>query len=64
MLATIWLEIVTKRFCTKFTVVDVYWPIIRELQLIWQNANIRSCTYPLLTLVQSLSPIQVISLRK
>ena len=24
-------------FCKKFTVVDVYWPIIRELQLKWQN---------------------------
>ena len=27
-------------FCTKFTVVYVYWPIIRELKLMWQNANI------------------------
>ena len=41
-------------FWAKFTVVYVYWPIIREL--IWQNANMRLCTYPLLTLVQSLSP--------
>ena len=24
-------------FCTKFTAVYVYWPIIRELQLIWQK---------------------------
>ena len=43
-------------FCAKFTVVYVYWPIIWKLQLTWQNANIRFCTYPLLTLVQSLSP--------
>ena len=27
-------------FCTKFTVVYVYWLIFRELQLIWQNAKI------------------------
>ena len=41
-------------FCTKFTVVYVYWPTIREPQLIWQNANIRLCTYPLLTSAQQL----------
>ena len=44
-------------FCTKFTVVYVYWPIIRELQLLWQNAKMQLCTYLLLTLVQSLSQI-------
>ena len=32
------------------------WAIIRKLQLTWQNANIRLCTYPLLTLVRSLRP--------
>ena len=28
-------------FCARFTVVYVYWPIIRELQFIWKHANIR-----------------------
>ena len=32
-------------FFTKFTVVYVYWPVIRELQLIWQNANTRLCMH-------------------
>ena len=27
-------------FCIKFTVVYAYWPIIREIRLIWQNADI------------------------
>ena len=43
-------------FCTKFTVVHVYPPITRSQENMQQKANIRLCTYPLLTLVQSFSP--------
>ena len=37
-------------FCIKFTVVYAYWPIIREIRLIWQNADIDYALIPFVNL--------------